>query len=100
VKSKGKLLALAVILLVASCVLAGCSPAGPNPLQGVPAPDGHIATFAAGLAEGFIAPFTLAWSFIDPTVSFYDMHNNGEGYNAGFLFGFVMLFFASRWVIP
>ena len=80
---------LAFVLLV--LVLAACAP-GPNPDIGVPAADGDVAGFWLGLWQGFIAPVTFVISLFTDDVNFYEVHNNGNWYDFGFVLGAGILF--------
>ncbi len=71
----------AVLLLV-----AGCAP-GPNPLVNQAKESGDPAGFFLGLWHGVIVWFTFVWSLFNPSVSIYEVHNNGWPYNLGFLLG-------------
>ena len=65
---------------------------GPNPEVGTPAANGHIAGLGTGLFHGLISVFTLVFSFFNPDVQMYEVHNDGAWYNLGFLIGSVLLF--------
>ena len=58
-----------------------------NPETGVAAADGDVAGFWLGLWHGFIAPITFIISLFSDTVNIYEVHNNGNWYNFGFMFG-------------
>ena len=62
-------------LALALVVLAGCA-AGPNNLANRPRE-----------GEEIIAPITLVVSLFSEGVSMYEVHNNGNWYNFGFLLG-------------
>jgi hypothetical protein len=79
--------ALVLLLLVAS----GCAP-GPNQLVGTPDDGGRVAGFWHGLWHGFIALFTSIVSLFADRVQVYDVHNNGNWYDLGFLLGLLMFF--------
>ena len=80
---------LAIVLLV--LFLAACA-AGPNPDVGVPSADGEVAGFWLGLWQGFIAPITFVISLFTDEVNFYEVHNNGNWYDFGFVLGAGILF--------
>jgi hypothetical protein len=67
-------------------LLAACS-AGANPETGVAAADGNVAGFWLGLWHGLIAPITFVISLFKDTVNIYDVHNNGNWYDFGFVLG-------------
>ena len=71
--------------------LAACG-AGPNELVGSAGSGGAVAGFWQGLWHGFISLFSLVVSIFNDSVNIYEVHNNGTGYNLGFILG-VMSFF-------
>ena len=75
------LLALLLILLLGACA------AGANPEVGVEAADGDVAGFFMGLWHGIIAPITFIISLFRDSVSVYEVHNSGNWYDFGFMFG-------------
>jgi hypothetical protein len=79
---------LAVVLLLA---LAGCA-AGPNAQRGVADAAGHVAGFWLGLWQGIIAPITFVISLFTRHVNVYEVNNNGNWYNLGFVLGAGILF--------
>ena len=78
-------LTLGVLLLVL-VVLAACVP-GRNDLARTPDEEGRVAGFWQGLWQGIIAPITFIVSLFTPNVQFYEVHNNGNWYNLGFVLG-------------
>ena len=50
-------------------------------------PDAKPAGFWAGYWHGMISPITFVISLFKPGVRFYETHNNGKGYDLGFLLG-------------
>lgn len=82
--------ALAVVGVVALvAVLASCA-AGRNALA--VAPVDHRAGFWLGLWQGFIAPVTFLISLFTDSVSIYEVHNNGNWYDFGFMIGISFVF--------
>ena len=79
---------LALTLLL---VLAACAP-GPNNQKGTPSNKHSVAGFWLGLWQGFIAPFVFVVSAFVPDLNIYEVHNNGVGYNFGYLFGVACFF--------
>ena len=79
-------LVLAVALVGAALVLAACAP-GPNPDVGTPTADGSPAGFWLGLWQGIIVPVTFVISLFTDTVNIYEVHNNGNWYDFGFVLG-------------
>src|SRR5687767_6604467 len=81
-----------LILIVALLVtLASCA-AGPNPERNMADRSGEVAGFWLGLWHGIIAPVTFFISLFSDTVNVYDVHNNGNWYNFGFVLGAGILF--------
>ena len=78
---------IAILLLM----MAGCT-AGPNPQADTPDKQGQVAGVWLGLWHGLIAPVTLVISLFDKNVQMYDVHNNGNWYNFGFLLGMAVFF--------
>ena len=81
-------LGLMVVLLV---VLAACV-AGPNPEIGSATEGETAAGFLLGLWHGFIAPGTFIISLFTDNVNFYEVNNNGNWYDFGFVLGAGILF--------
>jgi len=79
---------LAIVLLACMVVLlaAGCT-AGPNRLEKTTDRDGEVAGFWMGLWHGFITPITFIISLFSDSIAFYEVHNNGNWYNFGFVLG-------------
>jgi hypothetical protein len=82
---------LVPLLLVTAFVLAACA-AGPNGQEGTVASDGEVAGFVMGLWHGIISPITFVISLFKESVNFYEIHNNGNWYNFGFVVGAGILF--------
>ncbi len=78
-----RLVPLAIVLIV---VLGACS-AGANPEVGLEAADGDVAGFFMGLWHGLIAPITFIISLFKDSVNIYEVHNSGNWYDFGFMFG-------------
>ena len=81
--------AQAAALVVAALVLTACA-AGPNNVAQVDAP--HIAGFWLGLWQGAISPITFVISLFNHNVNIYEVHNNGNWYNFGFMLGVSIVF--------
>ncbi|HYY81532.1 MAG TPA: hypothetical protein VFD04_20485 [Actinomycetes bacterium] len=86
ITGNGRRLAL---LLAGGLLLAGCA-AGPNNVAHVDAP--HVAGFWLGLWHGVILPVTFLVSLFNDHVNVYDVHNNGNWYNLGFVLGVSVVF--------
>jgi hypothetical protein len=65
---------------------------GPNPMMNTADAHGHIAGILMGIWHGIISPVTLVWSFVNPKVQMYEVHNDGSPYNLGYLIGVAILF--------
>lgn len=74
------------LLLVLTLCICACA-AGPNELVNTATIHGEVAGFWSGLWHGIIAFFTFIFSLFDPTVQVYEVHNNGNWYNLGFVLG-------------
>ena len=86
-----RLVAVGLLLVVLSVMVTACV-AGPNPEVGV-APEGEEAAgFWLGLWHGIIAPVTFFISLFTENVNFYEVHNNGNWYDFGFVLGAGLLF--------
>jgi len=77
---------LAFVLLLALLSLTACA-AGANAMVDKPDTDGRVAGFWRGLWHGIIAPITFIISLFTRNVNFYEVHNNGNWYNLGFVLG-------------
>lgn len=82
---------VAFTIVVFTLVLGACA-AGVNPEVGVAPPDGTVAGFWLGFWHGIIAPVTFIVSLFSDTVNFYEVHNNGNWYDFGFVLGAGILF--------
>lgn len=83
-----RLLPLTILMVL---LLSACA-AGANPETGVATADGDIAGFWLGLWHGLIAPITFLISLFSDNVNIYEVHNNGNWYDFGFVFGASMAF--------
>jgi hypothetical protein len=73
--------------LLALLLVAGCA-AGPNPVSGPQAPAG----FWLGLWQGLIVPITFLISLFNDHVSVYEVRNNGNWYDFGYVLGIYIVF--------
>lgn len=89
---RGRLL---VALGVMAVVLAACA-AGVNSGVGVESAEGDVAGFWLGLWHGIIAPLTFIISLFTDSVNLYEVHNNGNWYDFGFVLGAGILFGGGR----
>lgn len=78
-------LAIALILcLLAAMLLSGCAQV--NQEQDTTGSDG-VAGFWPGLWHGLILPISFIVSLFDESIGIYEIHNNGNWYNFGFVLG-------------
>jgi hypothetical protein len=85
---------LIAVTVLAVLMLSGCA-AGRNNVAHVAAPQ-HLAGFWLGLWQGFICPVTFIISLFTDKVSVYEVHNNGNWYDFGFVLGISMIFGGSH----
>ena len=78
-------------LIILALVLAACA-AGANPQVVVPPQGGQVAGFWLGLWHGIISPITFLISLFNKSVNLYEVHNDGNWYNFGFVLGAGILF--------
>jgi len=71
-------------------LLAAC--AGPNTVLNTPSSTGDVAGFWSGLIHGVIAPLTFIISLFEDNIRMYEVHNNGNWYDLGFVLGAGVLF--------
>ena len=79
----------AVVIVAAVLVLAACA-AGPNTIAQANQPD--AAGFWLGLWQGLISPITFLISLFNDEVNIYEVNNNGNWYNFGFMLGIALVF--------
>lgn len=77
------LAAVSVLVLLSACA------AGPNPAS-TGGPD--AAGFWLGLWQGLISPITFIVSLFNDQVNIYEVHNNGNWYDFGFMLGVASVF--------
>ena len=78
-----------LMLLAGVLILAGCAAKGNNVAR---VDADHVVGFWYGLWHGLISPITFLISLFTDHVNIYDVHNNGNWYNFGFIFGVSMAF--------
>ena len=71
-----------ILLFAFALFIASCA-AGPNELVST----GTVAGFWRGLWHGLIAPVAFLISLFSHNVGVYEVHNNGNWYNFGFILG-------------
>ena len=81
-----------LFLLVLFALLASACAPTPNELVNTPDQDDQIAGFWRGLWHGIISPFAFIVSLFSDNVGIYEVHNNGNWYNFGFMFGVSIIF--------
>lgn len=86
----GAKLRRAAATVASLALLAGCA-AGANPAAEATADAG----FWSGLWHGLISPITLIVSLFNSDVNVYEVHNNGNWYNVGFVLGALVIFSGS-----
>ena len=77
------------LVAVGVLALAACA-AGPNTAAQISTP--HPAGFWLGLWQGLIIPITFLISLFNDHVNIYEVHNNGNWYNFGFMIGVSVAF--------
>ena len=78
------------VVVGALILLSGCA-AGPNDMADSPDIEGDVAGFWLGLWHGIIAPITFIISLFSDNVHMYEVHNNGNWYNLGYLLGVAII---------
>jgi hypothetical protein len=86
-----KRLFIAILALGLALSICACAP-GPNELRGSATSNAQSAGFWQGLWHGFIAPVTFIVSLFNKKVNVYEVHNNGNWYNFGFIIGLSAIF--------
>jgi hypothetical protein len=84
-------LRILLILTLFALMLGACAP-GINPEVGTALEGGDVAGFWLGLWHGLIAPVTFVISLFTDGVNLYEVHNNGNWYDLGFVLGAGILF--------
>jgi hypothetical protein len=81
-----KMFMLIIIIVLISVLLSACGKA--NPMEDVPREEtGKVRGFWGGLWDGMTAGFTLIGNIFGGNWGVYEVHNNGNWYNFGFLLG-------------
>ena len=80
---------VAAMIIVAVLTVAGCA-AGANPVAEANQPD--AAGFWLGLWQGLISPITFLISLFNNNVNIYEVNNNGNWYDFGFMLGVSLAF--------
>ena len=90
-KKQWLLVILVIAAIMVMLLLAGCA-AGPNPTLNAIDAAGKTAGFWSGLWHGVISPVTFIISLFNKHVNIYDVYNNGNWYNFGFILGVLIIF--------
>ncbi len=80
---------LAVAALVAGALVLSACAAGANPESGAGA---NPAGFWQGLWQGLILPITFIVSLFTDTVNIYEVRNDGNWYDFGYVLGLMFVF--------
>ena len=80
-----------MMVLVMVLLLGACA-AGPNALEGTPTLSGEPAGFLLGVWHGFISMFTFIVSLFSDQVGVYEVYNNGNWYDFGFILGILIFY--------
>jgi polyferredoxin len=87
------LIPIALGIALGVVALTACAP-GPNVAASVGA--GTPAGFWLGLWQGLICPITFFVSLFNDHVSIYEVHNNGNWYDFGYVLG-ISIAFGGAW---
>ena len=77
------------VLIIGGLLLFAACAAGPNELTST---DPEAAGFWLGLWHGLISPITFVVSLFNANVSIYEVNNNGNWYDFGFILGVACAF--------
>jgi len=88
---KKKYLITVCLVLLGILFLTGCA-AGVNPTVDIPDIDGNSAGFWSGVWHGMISPITFIISLFSDNVNVYEVFNNGNWYDFGFMMGICIIF--------
>jgi hypothetical protein len=78
-----------ILLLLIAVLLTACTA---TPVNVAECASGEAAGFWEGLWHGIIAPFTFIISLFSDKVEMYEVFNNGNWYNFGFVLGASIIF--------
>ncbi len=78
-------------LLILALVMLSGYPAEAMMPDKISDKDGQVAGFWQGLWHGVTSPFVLLISFFGDNASIYQVHNDGQWYNLGFLLGILII---------
>jgi polyferredoxin len=86
-----KLTTLIVTVLLIIFTLASCA-AGPNTMRVQNRDENRSAGFWKGLWHGIITPVTFIISLFNKNINIYEVRNNGNWYNFGYVLGIMIIF--------
>jgi len=75
-----------IFVLLVVVLLTGCA-ANTNEMIGTAGTGQEVVGFWLGLWYGMISPISFIVSLLDSDIGIYEIHNNGNWYNFGFLLG-------------
>ncbi|POH63854.1 hypothetical protein C3B59_10750 [Cryobacterium zongtaii] len=87
---RSRVAALAAVVVLAALLLTGCAPGANDAAATVPPEE--LAGFWLGLWQGFISPITFIVSLFNAEVNIYEVRNDGNFYNFGFMIGVAIAF--------
>jgi hypothetical protein len=89
-RERGRGVGLIAVGVAALLLLSGCvGLAGPDNVADLNTT--HLSGFWAGLWQGLVLPISFIISLFTDKVSIYDVHNNGNWYDFGFVLGALVL---------
>jgi hypothetical protein len=86
---RSRLALVALGVAVGGLALAACAPGANDVAAGG---GQELAGFWLGLWHGIIVPFTFVISLFNDNVNIYEVHNNGNWYDFGFVLGLSVVF--------
>jgi len=78
-------------MVAGALILTGCA-ASSNEMANTAVAGGEVAGFWLGLWHGAILFFTFIISFFNKNVGIYEIYNDGNWYNFGFILGAMIAF--------
>ena len=85
-----KLIVISMVIIL-MLTLSACAP-GANEYARTVNSRGKVAGFWLGLWHGIISPVTFVVSLFSQNIGIYEVHNNGDWYNFGFMVGIAIIF--------
>ena len=93
---KKELLRALFWLIVTVCFIVFVGFPGHDDLTNVSDYKGRVAGFGMGLVHGFLSIISVVVSLFNKKINIYEVHNNGVGYNLGFVLGIILWIINSR----